>query len=128
MTNIHILNNMHILQEISDVFVTFLKKNQKIQISKLLFFFLLFHLFFNMLIFSNFNISEIRMGSLIAFFSGAYLWCILNLMVLFSVKCSYWFIVLWGYVLPAQSCPTLGCPTTIAHQASLSMRFSRQEY
>ena len=31
-------------------------------------------------------------------------------------------------VLVAQSCPTLCNPTTVAHQASLSMEFSRKEY
>ena len=49
-------------------------------------------------------------------------------MVLFSVKYSYRFIVVWGFVLCAQSCPTLCSPTTVAHQAPLSMRFSRQEF
>ena len=28
----------------------------------------------------------------------------------------------------AKSCPTLGIPQTVAHQAPLSMEFSRQEY
>ena len=31
-------------------------------------------------------------------------------------------------VLVTQSCPTLATPWTVAHQAPLSMRFSRQEY
>ena len=31
-------------------------------------------------------------------------------------------------MLVAQSCPTLRPPRTVAHQASLSMEFSRQEY
>ena len=31
-------------------------------------------------------------------------------------------------VLVAQSCPTLATPWTVAHQAPLSMGFSRQEY
>ena len=30
--------------------------------------------------------------------------------------------------LVAKSCPTLGTPWTVTHQASLSMGFSRQEY
>ena len=30
--------------------------------------------------------------------------------------------------LVAKSCPTLATPWTVAHQASLSMGFSRQEY
>ena len=31
-------------------------------------------------------------------------------------------------VLAAQSCPTLATPWTVAHQAPLSMGFSKQEY
>ena len=33
-----------------------------------------------------------------------------------------------GGGLVAQSCPTLATPWTVAHQAPLSMGFSRQEY
>ena len=33
-----------------------------------------------------------------------------------------------GIVLVAQSCRTLATPLTVAHQASLSLKFSRQEY
>ena len=32
------------------------------------------------------------------------------------------------YGLVAKSCPTLGIPWTVAHQAPLSVGFSRQEY
>ena len=35
---------------------------------------------------------------------------------------------LLGAGLVAKSCPTLGTPWTVAHQASLSMGFFRQEY
>ena len=33
-----------------------------------------------------------------------------------------------GGALVAKSCPTLGTPWAVAHQAPLSMGFSRQEY
>ena len=34
----------------------------------------------------------------------------------------------WLVDLVTKSCPTLAAPWTVAHQAPLSMRFSRQEY
>jgi len=42
-----------------------------------------------------------------------------------------WKQTFWGFegtVKAVQSCPTLVVPWTVAHQAPLSMEFSRQEY
>ena len=44
-----------------------------------------------------------------------YLWSVINACI-------------FCYCLVAQSCPTLATPWTVAHQAPLFMRFSRQEY
>ena len=44
-------------------------------------------------------------------------------------KCSNFILLhIFGGDLFTQSCPTLVIPWTVAHQAPLSMRFSRQEY
>ena len=39
-----------------------------------------------------------------------------------------WLLNMVGGGLVAKSCPTLATPWTVAHQAPLSMGFSRQEY
>ena len=55
----------------------------------------------------------------------------------FSQEVKHGFSTVWGIstlnlhvvqVLVAQLCPTLATPWTVAHQAPLSMEFSRQEY
>ena len=72
------------------------------------------------LCFKNFIVNSLTFKSLLYF----------EFIFVYGVrKCSNFILLhIFGGDLFTQSCPTLVIPWTVAHQAPLSMRFSRQEY